>query len=446
MNIETFHGKKLLLFGKPRSLTPEEFERLLATADIESADAYGPDVAAVVEGRLVNPLEQDELDRLYAQEGVVPLDINTFEKALCSQIKPDRILMSLKLAGDRERLRAFLQNPHIDDSFFLKLLGMYDWRNEGFFDTDENRDVTAALIGRFYENPERNHNVQYSTMGLMHLLRQNRHPELIRTVATLAPLRRAVTTRDRQLRAILETLAVHPAVDETALKHFIRQGDDALRSFVALRPGLPAGLQHELAALHCTAINNALASNPDLDPVLADTFFAVPILAATMFAHIRMDDARFGQGMASYPLAVASNLSLTEAMQRSLAQNGSEETLAALAANPALKIADVLEPLKHKAVLQALAGNPAVHPHMLKGLAMNTFCRPALAGNPSSPPELLEGLYADGDAEVFSALATNPATPLAILQQLQLDSRFERAVRGNEAFGQYVQRENIGWL
>ena len=47
---------------------------------------------------------------------------------------------------------------------------------------------------------------------------------------------------------------------------------------------------------------------------------------------------------------------------------------------------------------------------------------------------------------MLGALAANPATPIDILQQLQLDARFERAVRTNDAFGQFIQRENIGWL
>jgi len=243
MELQTLRQQRIVLFGAPRAFSREEFDRLLKSADIRLAGEYDDDVAAVIEGRLINPIEQDSLDRLYETRKVVPVSIDAFEKALCSQLDPDRIMMSLRLARDRERLRAFLQNPHIDDAFFLKLLGMYDWGNEGFFDTDENRDVTAALIGRFYENLERNHNVQYSTLGLMHLIGQNRHPELIRILGMLPPLRRAVSTQDRQLRAILEALASHPDTDEATLKHFVRQGDDTLRALVAARASPGASLQ-----------------------------------------------------------------------------------------------------------------------------------------------------------------------------------------------------------
>ena len=446
MELEALKDRTIVLFGKPRALGETEFGQLLRAAHIRRAEQWQDGVAAVIEGRLVNPLEQAELDRLYAEHSVVPVDINTFEKALCSQLEPERIMMSLKLSRDRERLHAFLQNPYIDDGFFLKLLAMYDWQHAGFFDTDANRDVTAALIGRFYENIERNHNVQYSTLGLMHLLQQNRHPELPRTLGTLPPLRRAVTTGDRQLRAILEALAVHPAADDATLTHFVRQGDDALRALVAARPGLSAPLQRELADLHAARVDTALASNPDLDPALADVFLADGGLAAMGYAHLRLDEARFAQGLPEHACALAANPFLTEAMQRNLTGTGTADVLAALAANPALKIADTLQALGRDDVQRALAANPSVAPEQLETLAETGAYDAELAANPTAPDRLLEALYAKGNADVLQALASNPSTPVSILQQLQLDGRFERAVRANEAFGRYIQRENIGWL
>ncbi|UFS62998.1 hypothetical protein LOH54_02470 [Sulfurimonas sp. HSL-3221] len=445
MQPRTFTHKRILLFGAPRALNREEFDRLLRAADITLADRYDADVDAVVEGRLINPLEQEELDRLYDSDKVVPLAIDAFEKTLCTQIEPERIMMSLKLTRDNERLHAFLQNPYISNDFFLKLLQLYDWKGEGFFDTDENRDVTAALIGRYYEHIERNHNVQYSTLGLMHLLRQTRRPRLIRVIGSLAPLRQAVGGNERQMRAILEALALHPDSDEPTLKHFIRQGDDALRALVATHPALSPALQQELAALDVPAVTTALVSNPALDAALAERLFADDALAATGYANIALDEARFEKGLAHHAKALAANHALTEAMQQRLFETGDEAVMTALAANPSLQIAGALMQTKIPAVRAALAANPAMTSEALTALA-GSGCDAALAGNPASPAALLEQLYTRGNADVLGALAANPATPIDILQQLQLDARFERAVRTNDAFGQFIQRENIGWL
>jgi hypothetical protein len=445
MQLRTFTHKRILLFGSPRAFGREEFDRLLRTADITLADTYDTGVDAVIEGQLIDPLEQEALDRLYETHKLVPVSIDVFEKTLCSQLDPDRIVMSLKLTRDRERLRAFLQNPHIENAFFLKLLQLYDWQGEGFFDTDENRDVTAALIVRYFENIERNHNVQYSTLGLMHLVRQQRRPRLIRLIGNLPPLRKALSSADRQMRAVLEALALHPDADEAMLKHFIRQGDDALRALIAGRPGLDAALQHELGAMHRALIDTALAANPDLDDALAERLFADDTLAETGYACIALDEKRFEKGLVRHARSLAANPALTLPLQQRLFDTGDETVRTALAANPTLLIDEALLQTGSAAVLRALAANPALSQTRLTALA-GMGCDAALAANPASPQPLLEQLYGTGDAEVLAALAANPATPIAILQQLQLDGRFERAVRSNASFGNFIKRENIGWL
>ena len=68
---------------------------------------------------------------------------------------------------------------------------MYSWSGEDFVENDDNRDVSAALILRFYKNIERNHNVQYATLGLMHLLLQTHKQELVELIAGLEPVQKS---------------------------------------------------------------------------------------------------------------------------------------------------------------------------------------------------------------------------------------------------------------
>ena len=132
MKRRNFTHKRILLFGAPRAFSREEFDRLLRAGQITLAERYDDGVDAVIEGRLINPLEQERLDALYETHKIVPVSIDDFEKTLCSQLDPDRIIMSLKLTRDRDRLRAFLQNPHIENKFFLQLLQLYDWESYNF--------------------------------------------------------------------------------------------------------------------------------------------------------------------------------------------------------------------------------------------------------------------------------------------------------------------------
>ncbi len=195
MKLDDLKNKTILIFGKPRAFNQEEFLFQLHSCHVSIASAYYEDVSYIVEGRLITPYEQNELDRLY-ESGLKDkfVEIDEVEKTLIDNIDADSLLMSLKLSHDRDRVLSYIKNSKISDTLFLKLIKLYDWQDEGFFENDENRDVTAALISRFYENIERNHNVQYATLGLMHLVEQSCDENLIEAIGTLAPIKKGFST------------------------------------------------------------------------------------------------------------------------------------------------------------------------------------------------------------------------------------------------------------
>jgi len=102
--------------------------------------------------------------------------------------------------------------------------------------------------------------------------------------------------------------------------------------------------------------------------------------------------------------------------------------------------------LENEKLTQLLLSNPVLEDLFLKVAYKDEKNYLALAKNPAAPQEILRKLYESGKEEILDALARNSATPIDILYQLQLDRRFERAVKTNEAFGQAIQSQNIGWL
>jgi len=446
MNLDILKGTAILLLGKSRALEAGEFEQQLKAQGIALADKNAETFSLIVEGRMMNPLEQERRDALYERRAAPFCDIDTLERLLCANIDAARLTMSLKLSGDRDRLLGYLQNPYIPDALFLKLLLMYDWGGEGFFGTDANRDVTAALIERFYDNIERNHNVQYANTGLMHLLHQNDAPELINTIANLAPLKQALKEGcDRSTCMVLEAVASHPATDAAVLKRFAEQGDAGLQRIVAGRDGLDAALQERLFALKEPDVHEALAANPGLDHRIALQMEAH--YGDRIASHIRLDASLFERYYQQRPVALAGNPDLTPRMQRQL-YCLNDDVQAALAANPAAEatMLTLLYETNKPQVLVSLAANPATPPELLGRLGENAALHAALAGNTAAPAALLERLGSSAKIEVLSALAKNPATPAALLYQLQLDKRLERYVMENPGFGAHIQRENIGWL
>ncbi|MFZ5374634.1 MAG: hypothetical protein ACOZBX_03735 [Campylobacterota bacterium] len=412
MDYTELSGKSVLLLGKTRSLSEEEFTRLLRLHGIEWVRMPASEVALALEGRMMNPYEQAESARLYAEGNIAVEALEPLEAWLCHSIEPNRLLMSLKLSKNQERLVDFLANPYITDELFFKLLGLYDWQNEGLFDNDRNRDVTAAIIGRFYADPEKNHNVQYAMSGLAHLIERYGTHELIGAVAALSPIAKELDFPvDRSVAGILDAMALHP-----------RTPLDVLRKLLLSRAAL-------LARREPLVLETELMGRGDVDELLARN----PTLSAEGRAVL----------MERFPDCIARNALLSGELFEKLRGAFATE----LAANPSLDDAmqDTLMDTDDTAVLQSLAANPSLALRHAAALMDAGRYDEFLASNPSLPGGFLERLYGSYDPKVHGHLAANPATPIELLYQLSLDRRFERAVKTNPAFGRHIQTHNIGW-
>lgn len=414
MNYEELCGKSILLLGKTRALNVEEFDTLLKLHKIVRVGSYTDDVSLIIEGRMMNPYEQAEAARLYETHNAPIVELSLVEEWLCRSIEPNRLLMSLKLSRNQERLVDFLQNPYITDELFFKLLKLYDWQNEGLFDNDTNRDVTAAIIGRFYVDLDRNHNVQYAMSGLAHLIERYGNRELIRAIAELPPIAKELKNPcDRSLSGVLDAMALHSDTDESVLHLLIKERAKLL----AHRE--PLGLERELLVLKDEEINAILSQNATLSKEGADILeYDYPHLIAS---HTVLTQERFERLIGGYPRYLAANPTLTAFMQQRLAA------------------------LEDESVSRSLASNTSTVSTILEQFYADGRFMPQLASNASLSSKKLEELSMSHDAEVLSALAANTATPIDVLYQLSLDRRFERSVKTNPAFGRHIQTHNIGW-
>ena len=447
MNFEQLENRNIMLFGKSRALSADEFAMQLQNHNIRLVDDKDADVALIIEGRLVNPIEQDRLEALYEERVAPMIGIAEFEKWLCNSVDAPKLLMSLKLSGDRDRLMGYLQNPYIPNELFLRLLKLYNWEGLGFFESDENRDITAALISRFYENIERNHNVQYANMGIMHLLHQSSSAELTETIALLAPLQSALKEGcDNSTQKILNAIALHPSASKNVLKQWLKKGNDEIRMLIAMRHDLDLDLQRYLLSLNSAIINETLSLNSSIAHEIALTLLQT--FPENIAKHIELDEAQFRHLVEHYALQLAQNPTLTVAMQQELLAS-EEDVRTALAGNSAIDAA-VFQALFENGrggVLRSLIANPLMQSDKLKQL----FEKDAesfgadIAANANTGVDILKQLASSQNTEVLLALAKNPSTPVELDGSVQLDRRLERAVKENPSFGKHIQRDNIGW-
>ena len=412
MDIEALRDKTIVMLGKPRAFSEEEFASQLEVHNITVVQKPADSSRFVLEGRLLTPHERDLFNELYATGKYEFLEIESFEQALAESINEDVLLMSLTLSRNKERLMAFIKNRHISDRLFFKLLRMHNFAEEDFFENDANRDVTAALIERFYENIERNHNVQFATTGLIHLVAQTNNSKLLETIANLPP-----TQKHPKLQTLLAT---HPSTPMDVLKRYLLQNN--------------------------AQVVEAMACNSKLDHTLAKEMMSQKHLAQLIAQHIDLDGEMFAL-LRPYAQELACNESLDETMQRALLMVEDEEVAKGLAGNSATT-QEILDKLhaSHAHLLPVIVTNPNVNNTLLETAKQDGNLHPYITQNPCASQELLQELYETGVHETLVHLAQNPATPVDILYQLQLDSRYERYVRTNEAFGKHIQTNNIGWL
>ncbi len=446
MTLDDLKDKTVLLLGKSRALDRNEFLSQLEHHNISCVDQYTDEVAYIIEGRMLNPFEQEEMEELYKADAAPFILISELEEALCREIDSTKLHMSLKLSGDEDRLLGFIQNNFITDELFLRLISLYDWKGENFFDNDENRDTTAALIKRFYKDIEKNHNVQYATTGLLHLIMQTSDQELLDTISNLQPIKRALQDKelDNGTYKILQAISLHPQTSPSVIKHFIKYAPAEIKAQIAGRPDLSPKFQIHLSKEGNDLIHENLVKNPSLDTELAKSFVSEGKYVEQIALHARLDAELFELLLDTDNLAL--NTSLDVSMIERLFEDGA--CLKVLAANTALQEKDYerLYTMHKEEINRALASNMSVPVSLLEKLYEDKDTHAFLAGNITTPKEILDKLAQSEDETILTALSKNTSTPVDILCQLQLDKRYDRYVKENENFGKYIQQDNIGWL
>jgi len=450
MNLDALKNQTILLLGKTRALEKQEFLSQLKHHKINCVTELTDDVSCIIEGHMLNPLEQDDIEEFHSNQRAPFLHISKLEKALCEEIDSTKLHMSLKLSSDEERLLAFIKNQFITDELFLRLISLHDWKNESFFENDENRDVTAALISRFYADIEKNHNVQYATTGLLHLILQTEKPELIEVISNLQPIRKAL--KDKEIEngtfKVLQVIALHPLTPESVIKMYIKNADDVLKAQVATRDDLSPKFQEVLYQEKSALVNEVLANNTNLDLVIAKRMITDAFHVEKIARTVPLDDELFDMLKVTDAKNLALNPSLTSNMIDEIFALKDEEILSALALNEKIgpMIFIKLHNENNKEVHISLAQNINLPIGLLKELYKKEFLHASLAKNTSTPKDILQELSTSESEEVLTALAKNTSTPIDILCQLQLDRRYDRYVKENESFGKHITQDNIGWL
>ena len=450
MNLKELENRSVLLFGKNRAFSSDEFASQMKFHKISVCKEFNNDIAVVIDGKMMTPYEENTSDALYEKHSKTLefISIDILEKELAKYIDPDTLLMSLKLSHDKARLKSFIQNSMLSDELFLKLLKMYSWSGEDFFENDDNRDVSAALILRFYKNIERNHNVQYAALGIMHLLLQTDKQELVELIAGLEPVQKSFNKNKNSANyKIVTTIATHYLAPESVLNLLIKKSDTYVRTLIAMRKDCNEEMQTALFNSGDETVLEAISYNKCIAKNIVDKLIINEKLSKNIAQNIKLDGELFKLFIYKHPVELAQNESLTFEMQESLVFLHDESVNISLATNIMIdkKVLSELLIEGSEDIKFAIYENSATPAETLEEAYENVHNHFSLSHNENTPSHILTLLAKSSDIKVLQGLAKNKSTPIEVLYQLQLDSRLARTVKENPEFGKYIQQENMGW-
>ena len=395
-------GGTVLFLGRVTNFTPTELSNFLEAQGMSYADKYiGQEVALVVLSTMMTPLEDETSYDLYDTK-TPELRLVEFEKFYTAHIKPNTLLMSLKLSNDQERLKRLLKNSSFSDEVYLKLFKMYNWGEEGVYENDENRDATITFVERFFRPDSfRDPAMVYSPITLSTIARDAKTSDILDAMLTM-PNHEIKQSRKEDLRPknLREIVALNPNISHANIRYLLSFNDDRIKSFLACNSAIRVDAQ-ELIFNKADAVTKfMLTQNSNLDNKL--------------FVELLKSDDEIVKSLLTFQKLTDLRLNAV------LESNLSEEVMKFMGENQ--EIVDVVEKLigLNKILDHKLSANKQLNSEQLSELYKkygDEFIL-ALSTNPNLDPKLLEEFYVQGEEDIVVNIASNPATPQAILDEL----------------------------
>ncbi len=458
MNIEDIiannQGRTVLFLGRIANFTEEELTNFLESQGMKYANKYtGQEVVLTVLSTIMTPLEDDISYVLYNAK-VPEARLEEFEVYYTKHIKPNTLMMSLKLSNDQERLKRQLKNESFSDEVYLKLFKMYDWGGDGVYDNNDNRDVTITFVKRFYNpNGFRDPAMVYSPITLSNIARDANTPEIINAMLSM-PNHEIKKSRKEDIRPknLREILALNEHISAEDIRYLLSFNNERINTFLASNSAITLKEQEYILATANEDTKLMLTQNDSLDnkifkKLLVDNESVVKSLLTFQIITKDRLEAILKANLTEEVLAhLGENHSIEEVLEDLLFINKSLDYK--LAFNREVK-SDLLEKLYKRygyEFIVPLSSNPNLSEESLKEFyeLNNKEVIFNIASNPTTPKEILKELCEKNEHELNRALAINPSVELFYLEVFALDSELIQLMRKNETYLASVNSAHVG--
>ncbi len=448
--IKENQGKSILFLGKVLHFTQEELSKFTAKLELNAHFQYeNQDIAFTVISTLLTPLEEQISFELY-KKGIPEIKLEAFENYYVQSLKPNTLLMSLKLSNNQERLKRLLNVKAFDDTTFLKLFNLYNWGDEGIFDNDDNRDATLSFIKRFYPHFTNfnHHEIMHSPATILEIALTSTNAEVLKALNKMPNYkinaRKQEAWKPKELR---EFIAVNPNIPSDLIDSYLNLNSSRLNTLLAQNSALNLEQQQKILSKANKETLLKLAINPNLDNIIFNTLLDKEIdIVKELLENQKITNERLELIKSKEPryiVYLANNVDILEVKEKLLFQNEKLDIL--LASNKALNSSD-LEAVYKKygsKVVDNLCKNPNLNSNLIK--EFYKVATPSqqldIAANPNTPQYILEELFNLDNFEINKHLALNPSLKDEYLDYFKLDNELLRIMSNNPKFLQKVSKK-----
>lgn len=421
-------------------LSQDEIVKFLAKKGITAQFIYEDEnIDLLIISSLLNPYDEEISYDLY-DKGVPDIKLERFEEYYVKELKPNALLMSLKLSNDQQRLKRVLQTKAFDDQTYLKLFKLYNWRGEGVFDNNENRDVTLSFINRFFKaQGEVNHtDIAHSPATLIEIALSSDNPELLESMTKIPNLKTSARKQERwKPKNLHEFIALNPNISTITIEYFLSLQSSRFDMLLALNKALKQEHQFTIFNRAGNEPKQHLAKNPNLSlSLFKELLQEAESVVATLLTHQKITKEYFAVIPKKYYMHLCSNPEIAETKERLLGI--SEELDIALAANPiytSSELEELFRKYKEK-IAKSVTANPNTPSNILQELyeGADKTVLLNIAANPNTPATILEELYNQNSQEINRSLALNPSLKDEYLDYFKLDSQLLQIMSNNPKF------------
>jgi len=484
---EKNRGKTVLFLGRVPNFTDIELQNFLEEQGMSYTNRYNPsdDIALIVLSSMLTPIEEELSYELYDM-GIADISLSQFEEYFVQNIKPNSLIMSLKLSNNQDRLKRFLKNEAFSDEIYLKLFKLYDWNSQGLYDNDDNRDITISFVKRFYK-PDgfRDPAMIYAPTTVMNIAQETDTPEVLDAILSMPNHEIKVSRKEQQRpKNLREIVALNEAISTDSIKRLMSFNNPQIDYFLSANSNITPTQQEILFQKNNKDIKLMLSHNQNLsDNIFEKLLDDSEDIIKTLLTFQKIDAKRldnilsksFDPKLLSF---IGNNQTLKTDIIDKLLELQNIKLDFKLASNRAIKqehisklydrygnaiainlckninipknmatdfykLALLKNSLKSEtSVLKTERLKPSI-PNFEKTLLKKDKIIEALATNISTPSWILNELCQRDNRELNRFLASNPSVDIYYLQQFQLDSSLITILANNPTYAKKILN-NLG--